>query len=557
MPSYKNVFKLITAKKNKKYFICFVIFILVFSFYLLIQNKSKKTTVQELKNGWSFILKDHSDQYIYGNTHQRIEKIHANDLLIMQKPLEMVLDSPEIALKTNHQWVTVLLGDKQIYRYKALDDQDKPGILQTTITLPKDFQGQKLRIITESPYNYHSGVPAQVFIGNSEDIDRYLIFHSLPQFILLAIVLTLLTAIGILFILKKDKSRAFSQSTIFLLGFIFCIGIQAHVSNNQISLLFHPELIALFSDLSLLLLPIFLTNYYLSQTNRYRVFYRLAVFFQTALTLCFLILALLGQTNLPIAVHVFSGFNVFITLYTAVISMFEAADENHFFIVCSPGIILAAFIHCFYYIQLFTGTVNLTTDWPLIIFSCLMILISGYYFTENYFVLKQQQARRLEEQQLQLIEHEKQVNLLLTFKLLAVQRYKTENYSLNELFQVIEDYYQKEFAKQAKFFNCQLTIPSETAFLKEHPLLVVIQLLEKLLNSSDYSAVELKIKQQAGQLIIESNTSNFVRHSLELINEAETDPTHQKIKETIRRSDGHWAWENNGKEQSFKIILTL
>ncbi|MEG2644234.1 MAG: MFS transporter, partial [Enterococcus sp.] len=67
----------------------------------------------------------------------------------------------------------------------------------------------------------------------------------------------------------------------------------------------------------------------------------------------------------------------------------------------------------------------------------------------------------------------------------------------------------------------------------------------------------LKIKQQAGQLIIESNTSNFVRHSLELINEAETDPTHQKIKETIRRSDGHWAWENNGKEQSFKIILTL
>ncbi|WP_427813758.1 hypothetical protein ACQKTA_00090 [Enterococcus sp. 22-H-5-01] len=57
----------------------------------------------------------------------------------MQKPLEMVLDSPEIALKTNHQWVTVLLGDKQIYRYKALDDQDKPGILQTTITLPKDF----------------------------------------------------------------------------------------------------------------------------------------------------------------------------------------------------------------------------------------------------------------------------------------------------------------------------------------------------------------------------------------------------------------------------------
>ncbi len=81
--------------------------------------------------------------------------------------------------------------------------------------------------------------------------------------------------------------------------------------------------------------------------------------------------------------QIFSGFNVFMTLYTSAIALAESADQNRFYTICSPGIIMAAFVHCFFYIQLFTGAANLTTDWPLVLFTALMLLISGYHFEEE------------------------------------------------------------------------------------------------------------------------------------------------------------------------------
>lgn len=545
------------SPRSKKYLLIItVILILLSSLFFLFKNQIKKTPVQELTTDWAFILKDHSDQYVYGEANQRIKNIQPDQSLIMQQVLTEKFQQPEVVVKANHQWLSVFLGDQLLYQYAPHKDE-KPGLLQTTIPLPQDYQSQKLRIVTKTPYEYYAGIPAQIFIGESAELDRYFILRSFPQMFLLLLVLLLLFSTVIMLFFQKSLPRIPSTSWI-QLALITLIGLQAVLSNISAQALFPPSLLSIFSNLTTLLLPVCLTAYYLLRTKKYRKYYQPLVIFQHLLLALGLIGALAREVPLPISVQVFSGFYVFMTLYTAVITLFEVADHNHFFVVCSPGIVMAAFIHCFFYLQLFAGAVNLTTDWPMILFSCLMVLICGYAFWETYLLLQQQRKNLQAEKKAHLLAEEKQRNLLTTFSLLAKQGVTDEpaDISLEQLLVPIQHYYQKEFRKQGKFFSCQVQLETETTSGNEVKLALLLQLLESFLIDSSIGTVDLTIRQVQKKLLIESTTSAFIHH---IFDEAVVnDPVdHQNLEQSTLRSNGKWQWHRTEKNQYFKITLIL
>lgn len=554
--------KRLTKIQSKRSFILIIsVILLAVSFASIkIMNEIKKTNVEELKARWTFIIKDHSDHYIFGKTDQRLSNVHPNNSLIMQQQLDMKLKDPQLVVRTNHQWLAIYVGEKLIYKYGATEKQKEPGLLQTTVHLPKNYQRQKLRVITKTPYEYYAGIPARVFIGEAADVSRFFILHSLPQFLLLVMCSTLIVLMLVLLFLKPSTSRKSLISSLILIGFTFLVGVQSIVLNVPLSTLFGPKTLSILYNLTAILIPVFLTNYYLLRTKKYQHYYLYGVGSQVFLLIFGLLCIVVGKLSLPIAVQIFSGFNVFMTLYTSAIALAESADHNRFYTICSPGIIMAAFIHCFFYIQLFAGAANLTTDWPLILFGGLMLLISGYHFEEDIRFIQHYRIKQQAKKQQLLLAQEKQNNLLTTFKLLTEKEaaWSGQAPNLALLLQQLQEYYQKEFRKQAKFFSCRLAIKEDSEILNEENLGLLIQLFEKFLTDSRFGAVDISIQQKQEQLIIESNTSAFTRHSFdETVAAAAPSDQHEELAHAVKQSNGEWQWQNKEKQQYFKITLGL
>lgn len=523
-------------------------------------NEIKKTNVTELKSRWTFIVKNHSDHYVFGRTDQRLKNVHPNNALIMQQQLEKTLSDPQLVVRANHQWVSVYIGEKLLYKYSATENQKDPGLLQTTIRLPEDYQQHKLRIITKTPYEYYAGIPAQVFIGQSAEVSRFFLLRSLPQFLLSSVcVLLIILMLGLLFF-RPDYRKKQLLSSLLLIGFTLLVGVQSIVLNIPASTLFNPNSLSILYNLTAILIPVFLTNYYLLRTRKYQHYYLYGVGSQVILLGVGLFCIAIGKLSLPIAMQIFSGFNVFMTLYTSAIALAESADHNRFYTICSPGIIMAAFVHCFFYIQLFAGAANLTTDWPLILFTGLMLLIAGYHFEEELRYIKDYRMKQQEFVQQRLLMKERQDNLLMTFKLLAEKEAANTNQtvSLNCQLHQIQEYYQKEFRKQAKFFSCQLLVGEQSIVLNDESLSLLVQLFEKFLSDPHFGTIDISIKQEQARLIIESNTSAFTRHSFtEAAVSDAASGSHQELEQAVKRSNGEWYWQTKEKQQYFKITLEL
>lgn len=540
--------------------IILVILMLVYFCGITFTEKVKSADIQKLNDRWTFMVKGHSDQYIFGKTEQRLKNIQPNSALIMQQQLDMPLKDPQLVIRTNHQWVSVYIGEKLIYSYAPTKQQKDPGLLQSAIHLPSNYRKEKLRIVTKTPYDYYAGIPAQVFIGEAAEVDRYFILHSLPQLLLWITCSTLIVLMLILLFLKRKGPKKETVLTLILIGFTFFIGLQSIILNVPASTLFEPKTLSILYNLTAILIPVFLTSYYLLRTKKYQHYYFYGVGSQLFLLIFGVLCIIAGRLSLPVAVQIFSGFNVFMTLYTAAIALAESADQNRFYVICSPGIIMAAFIHCFFYIQLFAGAANLTTDWPLILFGGLMILISGYHFCEAIRFIRRYRIKQQEDKQQFIRVHEKQNNLLVTFKLLAEKEayMNKEALSLTYFLQQMRDYYQNEFRKQAKFFSCQLIVDQENQLLKDENLYLLIQLFEKFLNDSNFGTIDISMKQENQQLIIESSTSAFTRHSFDESVEAIIPvSSHQELEQAVKRSNGDWHWQNKEKKQYFKITLGL
>ena len=143
-----------------------------------------------------------------------------------------------------------------------------------------------------------------------------------------------------------------------------------------------------------------------------------------------------------------------------------------------------------------------------------MLLISGYHFEEEINYIRNYRIKQQEFAQQQLIIKEKQKNLLMTFNLLAEKEAARNKpaASLTSHLQQMREYYQKEFRKQAKFFSCQYTVEEETNVLNDETLYLLIQLFEKFLSDPSFGTIDILIKQEQNQLIIEiKKSSNTLR----------------------------------------------
>ena len=78
------------------------------------------------------------------------------------------------------------------------------------------------------------------------------------------------------------------------------------------------------------------------------------------------------------------------------------------------------------------------------------------------------------------------------------------------------------------------------------------------MNDSHYGSVDISIRQEHGQLIVESNTSIFNRHSFtEIIDSDQPINLYPELEQAVKHSNDDWQWQNKEKQQFFKITLDL
>lgn len=522
------------SKRKKLTIILVILFILSFASMPLFQALHPPQ-VKALDKNWEFTIVNRSDFFITGKTNQRIRKLEKNQELMMSQPLKETFQNPVVILRTNHQWTSVYLDRKLLYNS---EHARSPGILLTSITLPKNYQGKKIRIVTKTPFKHYIGIPAQVFLGEAKDVNQYFILNSLPQIFIavISVLFALLTLVPLAW-LKEYKRMKLS---LLLSAFALLIGLQSFISSIALGTFFSPQTLSLLECLTTLLIPICLTSYYLLRTQHYRKYYLLGVAAQISLLLFALGAAVTKQIPLPESLSLVMGLNVLMTLYTALIVLGESFTNNHFFVICSPGIVIAAIIHCFFYIQLFIGAANLTIDWPLLLFTGLLLLIFGYHFSETLAQLKKQFHTHQNQQLATLCQTQKEAVLLEQFKRLAAD---PQNGTLLTL---LFDYYQA----QNENLTFQTILLDENQTIPERYLLFLIHLLEEKSSSSNPCACSLRQVQQ--HLIIEWQSYQSVDFEQQIF-PATTLP----LKNRIEQLAGHYYEHTSASSQQLQIKFSL
>ncbi|GCF92874.1 hypothetical protein NRIC_07650 [Enterococcus florum] len=489
------------------------------------------SAVQVLEQDWLFSEKNRTDQQLIGSTKKRMATIQAEEPLIMQKNLTTASEITTLALRTNHQWISVFVDNQLIYEYQPTAKEQRPGFLFTSVKLPSHFNDNTLRIVTTSPYSFYSGIPAQVFIGSQEAIQRFLRIHTLPQRVLLLLSICFSGVILICLKRRQTSSKRRKVMSGSLIAFIFSIGIHA-LSSTPPSMMAHvnPELPSTLYNLSLLLIPTFLTSYYLLRTKRYFRWYFPMMLIGYLIVLINLACVVFMRTPIPAVLNLAVGFHVFNTLYTALISLLEASDENHFFIICSPGIITAAIIHCFFYIQLFIGAANLTIDWPMIVFTCLAIVLFSYHYWEDCTYIRTHKR---------LIEIKKEPEAIAAgYQELLDNR----NYSVSEILEELHHDYQKKFEALTVPFTYQLQLEESSKALEEEQLLLLVHLLEKLWQLSKQMPfpVHVVIRQRNGEWTIESHSAHYEKDLLDHPVESDVRLYFHHLTTLIQKRCGHY-----------------
>ncbi|MGG5315463.1 hypothetical protein IGI49_000128 [Enterococcus sp. AZ071] len=519
------------------------VILILFSFiFFQIGKELKKTDVMEMKNDWVFFVENHSDQQLFGENTRRIEFVDPNESLIMQQSLRQPITNPELILRANHQWVTVLLDNQIIYQYQETAKQENPGLLFTKITLPKDYYQKPLRIVTKSPFKYYAGLPAQVFLGEADEIAHFFLMHSVPQMIILFICLGISLSAVVMLVSRKKLNKQRIALTGLLCAFSLLVGIQSSVNNLSTGTLFAPDKLSLWYSLTSILIPIALTSYYWLRNTLYRKWYLPVIIIEYSLLATTIFSLITQQIPLPMILQVASGLNVFLTLYTAMISLLEAASDNRFYVICSPGIVMAAVIHCFFYIQLFIGAANLIIDWPMILFTALAVLICGYHFGEEYAAL----SKHKKEAQASAIRSasfdQKLESLTLYFSSLIHKKNQEQTQPINLTLSILEEHYQEAFKKLNGKLTCTFSLQKKNQLLEEELLQLLIQVFEKLLVLKQHIGCDatLHITQKDDQLIIESQMEPYSRPTFDQTIQEDLSFYRQELQDLVGKKRGRY-----------------
>lgn len=372
------------------------IFIGVFAFNIhAIAEPFSKSKMAEIRQTWTYYSQNDPHASFKSRHVQRLMNVEENEVMVMSRKMKQQVDNPVLLLQGNHQWLRVLLDGKELYRHapKSADSaHENPGALLTEIQLPKDYVGQTLKVEVASPYKQYTGLPARVFVGNTDSVLSYIISVSMPQMVMmiLSLVIGLTTMVFAGRIIYKEKRL--DASLLLFSCFAFTIGLEALAGDIISGLLFSPTVNSTLANLLAILTPLFLVSFYCLKMVHVRRYYQLFVVPYLTFSIIILLSVLVTDVNLAKVKIYTDSLNIFGTLATSLACIAEAHYKNRFFVICSPWILLVALAHCFQYISSITGSNHSLINYSGLFFMAIMAVMYAYLIID--FIIENDKNKR-------------------------------------------------------------------------------------------------------------------------------------------------------------------
>lgn len=541
--------------------ICGLATILTGFFFYSLLNPNAEKGVFEIQDSWTLYEAASPEHRLLSKNVSAFPNIAPGETLVMERTMVEEIQNAELMIKANHQWVKIFLDDTLL-----LDSRDAhatPGIALHSVHLPSDYLNKQLRIEITSPFKSYSGLPAKVYTGVAIALNAYIFSHALPQLLIFAVGFTLGTILMIYAFFYYRRSGQIDTASLLLCCFAFLISFDALLSGLLAGLLFSPHAQSSLSTMTDMLIPVFLTSFYLKKMQYCKNYYRILVIFTIIMVVAAIAMDVLNVQSIVDSSSIINRLFVISALLTALASTVEAFNHNQFYLVCSPGIVIAAIFHSILYLQNSVYNFRPVFIWADLAFALLMILFCSYSIWE--FAKRSEQARQkihflqvkthlLEENQQDLLDHAHDINHLKTTnkRNLQLMQQMAHNrrfdsltdfidelahsdvtadelnrFSEHETVDLILQYYKRKAKKRSIDLQLAISLPADTTIPEEDLQTLLIHILEPTLRKvgsifdPKKRNIFLRITDHEHHLTIECDANSFNKHFSESSTAAE------------------------------------
>ena len=187
--------------------------IMYFSSYT---NPYMQKNMADISDGWRYGVGEEEPVHIMDVLSQT--NVPVNETLHIYRILNESIPDAAIMLKSNHQWIRVLLDGETLYESPYDQKTKNPGMGLHFVLLPAHYVGKTLHIEISSPYASYSGAPGSVYIGDIPSLQTYTLFNrSIRHKILMSYCLAAGALIMGFAIMRRKRHHAWRGD--------FCFGV--------------------------------------------------------------------------------------------------------------------------------------------------------------------------------------------------------------------------------------------------------------------------------------------------------------------------------------------
>ncbi|BCA85265.1 membrane protein [Enterococcus saigonensis] len=506
-----------TKKKyNKKmiwipYLLVIAVFITVGIFFIHALNAPfSQSSMAEIKDTWVYYAKDDPVTLFKSRYVKRLNSVSAGETMVMERTMIRKVSNPTLLIQGNHQWLKVTVDGKILYQHSSKTatptflGRKNPGNIMTEVQLPKNYVGKTLRLEVSSPYKNYAGIPARVFIGDSDSLLSYVVSVSLPQILILIICTFISLAIMIFSGAELVKRKNLNWELILLSCFALTIALEAAAGDILAGLLFSPLVNSTMALLLAIFTPIFLISYYCLKMKQSQKYYRLWVIFHISFDCLILLWAVLTKIDLPEVKFYIDAANIFGTLATTIAAITEAHQKNRFFVICTPWIVLVAMAHCFIYITSVAQSNFYLVNISGLLFAIILLVIFVYTLVEGLTASEQ---------------NKRQMHFLELKTELLEDNHETIIHHLQELEQLRQDF--KQNLLLVKDLSSDGNLPAVNEYLEK--LLEETDQLNIIRNFSEHTLTNLILNRYQKNAQQKSIAINFLANLPQDVNVADDD----------------------------------
>ena len=191
------------------------------------------------------------------------------------------------------------------------------------------------------------------------------------------------------------KQKRLDHSVLILSLFALSLGFEAISEDILSSILFEPIVHSVLAHVFAIFTSLLLIFYYQSRMTNYNKWYGYFCLIQAFIFGSILLHALITEAELSELMPIANTVSVVSTLITSIASIGEAYKNNHFFVICTPWIVLIATFHCILYLQSALGIYHSSINWSTILFGILLLVILAYHFIEYLIKVGEHRKERL------------------------------------------------------------------------------------------------------------------------------------------------------------------